>query len=158
MRHIRQMIDRRIYDTAASLQLATVRWTGRDGVAYTGEIWQTRLGRYFTTTRWTEPGRHGRRLHELGPLTFGDAERLLGTIGKPGGLQGEVLIDPFADGAEAAFAELRLRLPATLKHRVDMTARRAGVSVNRWLLRTVEAALATQPGVGPMISMSGGPS
>jgi hypothetical protein len=142
MRHIRQVIDRRIYDTAASLQLATVRWTGRDGVSYSAEVWQTRLGRYFTTTRWTEPGRHGRRLHEVGPLAFGDAERLLGTIGKPGGLEGEVFVDPFADGAEAAFAELRLRLPATLKHRVDMTARRAGVSVNKWLLRTVEAALA----------------
>jgi hypothetical protein len=38
MRHIREMIDRKIYDTVGSLQLAAVRWTGRDGVAYTGEV------------------------------------------------------------------------------------------------------------------------
>jgi predicted HicB family RNase H-like nuclease len=66
---------------------------------------------------------------------------MLGMIGKPGGFEGEVLVNPFADTAEAAFAELRLRLSARLKHRVDMAARRTGVSVNTWLRRTVEAAI-----------------
>ncbi|OQD51820.1 hypothetical protein BM536_037920 [Streptomyces phaeoluteigriseus] len=46
-----------------------------------------------------------------------------------------------ADGDESGTARVNLRLPAHLKSRAEEAARREGLSVNAWLVRTVSAAV-----------------
>lgn len=47
------------------------------------------------------------------------------------------------DGEEGAMARINLRLGEDLKSRVEDAARRAGLSVNAWLVRSAAAALET---------------
>ncbi|MFD0310857.1 hypothetical protein [Streptomyces sp. NPDC127119] len=48
---------------------------------------------------------------------------------------------PPADGEEGGTARVNLRLPAHLKARAEEVAKREGLSVNAWLVRTVSAAI-----------------
>ena len=48
-------------------------------------------------------------------------------------------------GDDAAMTRINLRLGQDLKDRVDAAARRAGMSVNAWLVRSATAALAARP-------------
>ena len=64
-------------------------------------------------------------------------------------LRGKVKIihNPFEEVPEAAAeiepgATIYLRVPATLKHRVDEAASVAGMSSNAWVMRCIEACLA----------------
>jgi hypothetical protein len=72
-------------------------------------------------------------------------------------LSGTVLLDPFGRRGAQREVGYRLRMPGAMKHPIEIAARRAGMSINGWLMRTIEDALAAQPEI-PTIGTSGGPS
>ncbi len=55
---------------------------------------------------------------------------------------------PAEPSDEALAARITLRLPESLKFRVEAAARAAGVSVNAWLVQTLGRALESRPSVG----------
>ena len=65
-----------------------------------------------------------------------------------------------APGEDEATVRISLRLPETVKNRVEQAAARAGVSINTWLIRAAAAAAdgdAGRPATGaPVVSASSG--
>jgi len=57
--------------------------------------------------------------------------------------------EPTDTGDDASQARITLRLPESLKTRVESAAGASGVSVNAWLVRAVTKSLETPPGGGP---------
>ncbi len=49
------------------------------------------------------------------------------------------------EGDEAGTARLNLRMPATLKQRIEDAARAEGLSLNAWLVRAANAAIGSRP-------------
>ena len=146
------------YNTATSTLLANREWSetthederGRIGPYFESKLYQTQKGAYFVhkSTSWWDPedSPHGPlqpERDECIPLTAEQASAWL--------LKGNVKIihNPFALGEvpEAAAeaepgATIHLRVPATLKHRVDTAASDAGMSSNAWVMRCIEGCLA----------------
>ena len=54
-----------------------------------------------------------------------------------------------ADGADTVTSRTTLRLPESVKLRVETAAAREGLSVNSWLARAIAAALNTGPAAPP---------
>jgi hypothetical protein len=146
------------YNTATSTLLAKKDWHekgedehGRLGPYVEATLYQTRKGAYFVhkSTSWWNPyseqGEPGR--DDCTPMTAEQANAWL--------LRGNVKIIhnpfPFGEVPEAAAetepgATIYLRVPATLKHRVDKAASAAGTSSNAWVMRCIEGCLAEQIG------------
>ena len=61
-----------------------------------------------------------------------------------------------APGEDEATVRISLRLPETVKTRVEQAAARAGVSINTWLIRTASAATDTEPACPPTPDATGG--
>jgi hypothetical protein len=140
------------YNTATSTLLAKKEWSekgydehGREGPYVESTLYQTQKGAYFVhkSTDWWNPdsseSEHGR--DDCIPVTAEQASAWL--------LRGNVKIihDPFGEVPEAAAeaepgATIYLRVPATLKHRVDKAASAAGMSSNAWVMRCIEGCLA----------------
>jgi hypothetical protein len=53
------------------------------------------------------------------------------------------------DGSDAATARTTLRLPESIKVRVEAAAAREGLSVNSWLVRVIAASLGSSPAAQP---------
>lgn len=141
------------YNTDTSTLLAKKDWheesedeRGRLGPYVEATLYQTQKGAYFVhkSTSWWNPyseqGEPGR--DDCTPLTAEQASAWL--------LRGNVKIihNPFGEVPEAAAesepgATIYLRVPASLKHRVDKAASAAGMSSNAWVMRRIEAYLAT---------------
>ena len=140
------------YNTATSTLLATKKWSdpheddrGLVGPYFESTLYQTQKGAYFVhqSTSWWNPIFEN---HEAGhddcfPLNAEQASAWF--------LRGNVKIfhNPFGEVPEAAAeaepgATIYLRVPATLKHRVDQAASAAGMSSNAWVMRCIEACLA----------------
>jgi hypothetical protein len=145
------------YNTATSTLLAKKEWheeqedeQGRLGPFVEATLYQTQKGAYFVhklTSWWNEVlEQHEARRDDCSPMTAEQASAWL--------LKGNVQIIhnpfPFGEVPEAAAetepgATIYLRVPATLKHRVDKAASAAGMSSNAWVMRCIEACLATSP-------------
>jgi hypothetical protein len=64
-----------------------------------------------------------------------------GSYGEPD-LTGPATVPaPIDEGDDSATARVTLRLPESLKQRIDDAAGRSGLSVNAWLVRTIAGAL-----------------
>jgi hypothetical protein len=153
------VVDGVAYNTATSTVLARKEWSekseddrGRIGPYFESTLYQTQKGAYFVhkSTSWWDPEQdspHGPLQPERDdciPLTAEQASAWL--------LKGNVKIshNPFGDVPEAAAetepgATIYLRVPASLKHRVDKAASEAGMSSNAWVMRCIEACLKTSP-------------
>jgi hypothetical protein len=143
------VVDGVAYNTATSTLLAGKDLPGvRDVHDRQGHVqatlYQTQKGAYFvhTSTEWWNPDTEeieaGR--DECFPMTAEEANAWL--------LRGNVKIihNPFGEVPEAAAetepgATIYLRVPATLKHRVDKAASAAGMSSNAWVMRCIEGCL-----------------
>jgi predicted HicB family RNase H-like nuclease len=142
------------YNTATSTLLAQKAWhseeseeTGGFGPYFEAALYQTRKGAYFVhkSTSWwhSDLGRMEPASDDCTPMTAEQANAWL--------LKGNVKIvhNPFPLGEvpEAAAetepgATIYLRVPATLKHRVDKAASSAGMSTNAWVMQIIEGYLA----------------
>jgi len=139
------------YNTETSSVLASWEWEeGENQVTTefgTDVLYQTRGGAFFlhkskTTSEWDEGERayQKRTKDEFVPLSPEQAHAWL--------LEGdvEVISNPFDDPPEAATeaepgATIYIRVPASLKKRVDEAAGAEGVSGNVWSMRCVERCL-----------------
>jgi hypothetical protein len=143
---MRKTIEGTTYNTATSARLATAQWTEDDGRVCYGTLYQPRSGKFFLAIEWADRG--GRWCGEIEPLTPERAAAVFEAMATK--LSGMVLLDPFGRGGAQREVGYRLRMPGAMKHPIEIAARRAGMSINGWLMRTVEEALAAQPDA-PMI-------
>jgi hypothetical protein len=148
---MKRIVNAVTYNTETSSVLARHEWEdpGYDGLAVTGSgtLYQTRGGAFFvhtekTVIEWDEIEREKRQRvrHEFFPLGPEDANKWL--------LEGDVEIinNPFDDPPEAAAeaepgATIYIRVPASLKKRVDEAAEAESASGNAWAMRCVERCL-----------------
>jgi hypothetical protein len=140
---MRRTINGTTYNTATSARLAFAQWTEDDGTMCYGTLYQPRSGKYFLVTEWTD--QHGRWCGELEPLSPERANAALDSMATK--FSGTVLLDPFGRRSAQHEVGYRLRMPGAMKRPIEIAARRAGMSINGWLMRVVEYALAGHSGV-----------
>jgi hypothetical protein len=140
---MRKTIEGTTYNTATSARLATAQWTEDNGRVRYGTLYQPRSGKFFLATEWADRG--GRWCGEIEPLTPERAAAVFEAIATK--LSGTVLLDPFGRSGAQREVGYRLRMPGAMKRPIEIAARRAGMSINGWMIRAVEAALAVQPDV-----------
>jgi hypothetical protein len=139
------------YNTDTSTMLAQSRWE-RNQTNVLGVLYQTRGGAYFiheevTQSVWNEAeGRYEQQIHHtFVPISPDGARAWL--------LDGEVEIfnNPFNNPPEATeetqpVAEIYMRVPQSLKRRIDAAAAQAKVSVNVWAMRCIENCIKESDG------------
>jgi hypothetical protein len=151
---MKRIVNGVTYNTQTSTLLAEMQW-GDAGPDNTTEkfgvdrLYQTRGGAFFLDEQvnfrlydqrareWTE-----REDHTFVPVSAEKAQAWLIAEGQ----EIEVFRNPFDDPPEAAGeaepgATIYVRVPATLKHRVDEAARKADASANAWMMRCIERCL-----------------
>ncbi len=147
---MKRIVNGVTYNTDTSTRLAQASWE-RDDEQFVGTLYQTRGGAFFvdeeiTSQVWNESERaHEAKVwHAFEPLSPKDAHKWL--------LEGDVEIfsNPFDDPPEASAeaepgATIYIRVPASLKRRVDEAARKDGVSGNVWAMRCLERCLGAEP-------------
>jgi hypothetical protein len=147
---MKRIIKGATYNTDTATKVAEGSWEDENrGIVVETALYQNRAGVYFTVAKVTQAyrDRHGewqqRESYEWD--VAGDAakarercEREDMTI-----LQDIGDMPPEAEGGESA-ATLYLRLPPTLKARVEARAKKDGVSVNAFGIRCLERCLRTE--------------
>lgn len=143
---MKRIVNGMTYNTDTSTMLAQSEWERDDGKVL-GVLYQTRGGAYFvheqlTQEVWNEEERQKeeRTSDSFVPLSAEGAHEWL--------LDGdvEIISNPFDDPPEASAetepgATLYIRVPASLKRRVDEAAKENKVSGNVWAMRCVEQCL-----------------
>lgn len=144
---MKRIVNGVTYNTATSTRLAESRWERDHDETVFGVLYQTRGGAYFvdeeiTRQEWNESERatETKVRHSFEPRSPEDAHKWM--------LEGEVEIfhNPFDDPPEATAeaepgATIYIRVPASLKQRVDEAARQNKLSGNVWAMRCVERCL-----------------
>jgi hypothetical protein len=152
---MKRIVNGVTYNTDTSTLLAKSRWES-DNDDTLGSLYQTRGGAFFvdmeiSRKEWNESEREYEVKvgHTFQPLSPEDAHKWL--------LTGEVEVfsNPFEDPPEAAAeaepgATIYIRVPASLKRRVDHAAEGEKVSGNVWAMRCVERCLT---GAAPAIKV-----
>ena len=133
------------YNTDTSVRLAESRWQGILGEKFFGTLYQTRGGAFFvdleiTRERWNELEHEPQTevVHEFWPKSPDQAQKWM--------VEGDVEVfhNPFEEQAAAETepgATIYIRVPASLKKRVDDAARADNVSANVWAMRCLEQCL-----------------
>jgi predicted HicB family RNase H-like nuclease len=143
---MKRIIDGMTYNTDTSTRIAEAKWED-DGVSHDGVLYQTRGGAFFVDYEtvkqvWNQRNeQHEERIeHTFEPMSQEEAHKWM--------LEGDVEIfnNPFEDPPEAASegeagATLYLRVPASLKRRVDDAAKFESLSGNAWMMRCLERCL-----------------
>ena len=144
---MKRIVNGVTYNTETSTRLAESRWERDDDEKAFGTLYQTRGGAFFvdveiTRQEWNEFERANETkvVHAFEPMSPEKAHQWM--------LEGEVEVfhNPFDDPPEASAeaepaATIYLRVPASLKQRVDEAAKGAKVSGNTWAMRCVERCL-----------------
>jgi hypothetical protein len=155
---MKRIVDGVAYNTDTSTRLAQVEKRAQDergrDVDSKAVLYETNKGAFFIhkahETEWFEKKspwfvqteQKKREWHEFIPMTADEARTwmLKGDV--------EVIHDRFAEGVPEAEPEteqgatIYLRVPTTLKRRVDQAANAASLSINAWVMRCVEEKLA----------------
>jgi predicted HicB family RNase H-like nuclease len=141
----KRIIDGVTYNTDTSTLIAQSEYEvdyKRERAECFGQLYQTRGGAFFVHERIdTEAEYDGDRYHDrFEPMTTAEAEKWILTG------ETEVFVNPFAEPPEAQAeaepaATLYLRLPATLKARVEEAAEEAKLSLNAWAMKALENSL-----------------
>ena len=147
---MKRIVNGVTYNTDTSTRLAQASWE-QDGEQFVGTLYQTRGGAFFvdeenTSQVWNESERayEEKKRNSFLPLSPDGAHKWL--------LEGDVEIfsNPFDDPPEATAeaepgATIYVRVPASLKRRVDEAASKDGVSGNVWAMRCLERCLGAEP-------------
>src|SRR5262249_15270257 len=143
---VKRIVDSVTYDTETATPLAQSTWE-RGGVEVTGVLYQTCVGAFFVHEFWTKKiwierlsQAEKRDYNEFIPLSATEAQAWI-TEGEV-----EVIASPFKDPPEVAAepdlcATIFIRVPASLKQRVDKAAEVAKLSGNVWAMKCVERCL-----------------
>ena len=143
---MKRIVDGVTYNTETATRLAQSTWE-RGGAGVTGALYQTRGGAFFVHEFWTKEiwierlsQTEERDYNEFIPLSATEAQAWI--------MEGEVEVfaNPFEDPPEAAAesepgATIFIRVPASLKQRVDKAAEVAKLSGNAWAMKCVERCL-----------------
>jgi hypothetical protein len=154
---MKRVVNGVTYNVHTSTRVATSQWEEDDdgpkaNVTVEQELYQTRGGAFFLLTRrsWCEYNADDRTWDpderiEITPI---NRERAQGWL-----LNGQVeIIDtsifgepPEAIAEDKPAATIYLRLPTSLKNRIETRAKAEGLSVNSWAMRCMERCLAIEP-------------
>jgi len=143
---MKRIVNGVTYNTATATKIARSEYDGHDG-AGTETMYQTRGGAFFihqqeTRRVWNQrEEQHQQRItNNFIPMSPDETHRWLmeGNV--------EVIANPFEDPPEATYesqpgATIYLRVPSSLKHKVEEAAREDGVSGNVWSMRCIERCL-----------------
>jgi predicted HicB family RNase H-like nuclease len=135
------------YNTETATRLPQSIWDDDKNDEVTGVLYQTRGGAFFlakfvTKQVWIEAlgETQTRERNEVIPMSAKEAQQWM--------MEGEVEVyaNPFEDPPEATAepeqgATIYIRVPASLKQRVDKAATSAKVSGNAWAMKCVERCL-----------------
>jgi predicted HicB family RNase H-like nuclease len=149
---MKRIVNGVTYNTDTATRLAQSLWTeifwgSEPADLVQGVLYQTRGGAFFdvkeiTRTEWDERERSevAKTFHEFEPLSPEKANAWLLRANV------EVFHNPFEDPPEATTeaepgSSILIRVPASLKQRVDEAAKNAGLSVNVWAMRCLEGCL-----------------
>jgi hypothetical protein len=159
IRIVKRIVDGVTYNTETSTRLAESVWKDDADDEVTGTLYQTRGGAFFVYEYalkevWVE--RIGetieRERNEIIPMSSSEAHEWIMTG------QVDVFSNPFDDPPEAAAeaepgATIYIRVPASLKKRVDDAAKAAKASGNVWAMRCIERCLGSNPDAKEELAM-----
>lgn len=145
--YMKRIINGVTYNTDTATALAESEWE-EDDDTHNETLHQTRGGAFFAHRKtekavWDERNERTVRKerHEFIPMSRDGAHKWM--------MEGEVTVwsNPFDDPPEAAAeaepgATIYMRVPTSLKRRVDEAAREAKMSGNAWSMRCVERCVA----------------
>lgn len=152
---MKRVVDGVTYNTDTSTKVAVSEWEEVDegpktDIVVKQELFQTRGEAFFLLIRkeWREFDQNEREWirDERSEITPISRERAQGWL-----LNGQVeIIDssvfgdpPEAEAEDKPGATIYLRVPASLKSRIETRAKDEGLSVNAWAMRCMERCLAT---------------
>jgi len=158
---MKSIIDGKTYNTDTSSVVARYDYIDDDGYDTDAVVYVTRGGALFAVHEWRVPDEDAeggvRVKRYVETLTRDQLDRLVARGGIRGGqfeIVDETLVaaPPEAAAEEEPGATIYVRVPASLKRRVDEAARGANVSINAWALRCLETCL------GPRLVNDSAPS
>ena len=144
---MKRVIDGKTYNTATSARAARWDYTDDRQNEVEATLYQTRGGAFFVVHVWEVRDFDGDRREKsyAEAMTFDEVRRLVSGANDLEILDSRALEEPpEAVEEEEAGATLYLRLPASLKARVDAAAEAGRVSANAWAMRCLESCLAAK--------------
>lgn len=158
---MKRIVDGVTYNTDTSTKIAAAEWdnTGLQGGRGEAVLYQTRGGAFFEVSTETVPykDRDGewteREKTEVATLTreaaqkwilTGDVEVFSDVLGEPP--------EAAADEDQAAGSTLYIRLPSSLKDRIEARSKQESLSVNSWAIRCFENCAAPATSAAPKIA------
>lgn len=127
---MKRIINGVSYNTDTATVVAWYDYVGDEGIEREATVYQTRGGGFFVVHSWEEDGR---RRHSFEPT---DRSLIADMIG-PSALQGQ---------QSEPEATIYLRVPASLKKRIEEHAKLEGLSVNSFALRCFERCIGRSRG------------
>ena len=153
---LKRIIDGKTYNTATSTRLCARIYEGGAEYADSGStmpieestrrgeiLYRTRHGAFFTLcwdeNPFHEPGHGDWLLYQVRPQTDAHAQAFLEACDKT-----DLIEQIFGDMPEAGSTEARitLRMPDSLKARIDARAKAERRTTNQWIVRCIELCLA----------------
>jgi hypothetical protein len=128
---MKRIIGGKTYNTETATRVAEVDYWGGDNF---DELYQTRFGAYFRYSGDEDQA-------ALVPLTPSEAQEWMERGGEIDLIEKHFGIQPEAGSSES---RVTLRIPDTLKSRIEALATGNGQSLNAWIMRCLEHCIADQ--------------
>lgn len=150
---MKRIINGVTYNTNTSTAIAQAKWSD-ESERTTGTLYQTRGGAFFVHEEVVK-NIYNERTREWGEKTDNDFLPLSQAGAHKWLMEGDVEVfhNPFDDPPEAAAeadpgATIYIRMPASLKRRVDEEAQLSELSGNVWAMRCIEKCIAPPDAIG----------
>jgi hypothetical protein len=137
---MKRVIDGKSYNTDTATIVAKWEYKDQDDYDTEATLYQTRGGAFFIVDVWENDEGHPKVYFET--MSRDEVRRLVERTDNLAIINGKMLDEPpeAAEG-ETPGATLYLRVPASLKERVEVAASEAKLSVNAWAMRCIENCL-----------------
>lgn len=136
---MKRIIEGQTYNTDTSSIVALWEYDEGRGADTKATLYVTRGGAFFVVHRWETSEEYKYRFQAL---SRAEVARLVETTDNMEIVDDEAIGEPPEAAAEIEpGATLYVRVPASLKSRVDDAAKRDGVAVNAWAMRCMEQCL-----------------
>jgi predicted HicB family RNase H-like nuclease len=146
---MKRVIDGRTYNTLTATTVASYSYEDRDGYDTEAVVYQTMGGAFFAVHTWEVPDPAGDRGVKakayFEALSREEVQKLVETEQMEIHNEEALTLPPEAEAEREAGATIYVRVPESLKARVDEAAKAANVSTNAWMLRCAEHCLSGRP-------------